>query len=374
MKGCLHEAFEAHAARRPDAIAVTAGDLHVSYGALEARANRVAAALQRVAPPGSTIGLHVPRSAELIVGMVGILKAGCAYVPLDPDYPAARLAFIRNHADLAAVVTTRALRESGAAGERPAIAIDEDEDEASVRRDEAASPPRAQAPRPRPRVDPQQPAYVIYTSGSSGVPKGVVIPHRNVMHLLAGTAEAFRFSSDDVWSLFHSSAFDFSVWEIWGALTHGARLVVVPHRISRAPDACAALLAREQVTVLSQTPSAFRQLSSVLIPRTLRWIVFGGEALEFGSLRSWFERHGDVQPTLVNMYGITETTVHVTHRIVRREDVMHGSGFGSRIGQGIPGWQVSVMDHTFNPCRSAPSGKSVSAARGSRKAICAIRR
>jgi amino acid adenylation domain-containing protein len=345
-EGCLHEAFEAQASERPAAIAVVDGDRHLSYGAVDSRANRVAAAVQLVAPPGRAIGLCVPRSAELIIGLIGILKAGCAYVPLDPDYPEARLSFIRGHADLAAVVTTRALRDRGAAGDRPAIVIDEDK--ASARRDDDAPQPP-----PRPRVDPGQPAYVIYTSGSSGLPKGVVVPHRNVWRLLAGTAEAFEFSGDDVWSLFHSSAFDFSVWEIWGALAHGARLVVIPHRVSRAPEACAALLAREQVTVLSQTPSAVRQFSSVAAPPALRWIVFGGETLEFACLASWFARHGDAQPTLVNMYGITETTVHVTHRVVRREDVTHGSRIGSRIGRGIPGWQVYLMDQHLQP---APIG------------------
>src|SRR6185295_9636152 len=196
-------------------------------------------------------------------------------------------------------------------------------------------------------------AYVIFTSGSTGQPKGVLITHRNVVRLFRATDHWFRFKPQDVWTLFHSYAFDFSVWEIWGALLYGGRLVVVPYQVSRSPEAFCELLSREQVTVLNQTPSAFRQLiqaeETVQLPRklALRLVIFGGEALELQSLKPWFERHGDQRPQLVNMYGITETTVHVTYRPLSKQDAVHAAS--SRIGIPIPDLEVYVLDRELNP-------------------------
>ena len=176
-----------------------------------------------------------------------------------------------------------------------------------------------------PAVDQHAPAYVIYTSGSTGRPKGVVVSQYNVTRLLSETARWFDFDEHDVWTMFHSFAFDFSVWEIWGCLLHGGRLVIVPFEVSRSPEDFYGLLRNEGVTVLNQTPSAFVLLNEVdarlQAKLGLRVVIFGGEALAPGSLRGWMERHGDDQPQLVNMYGITETTVHVTYRRIVVSDV-----------------------------------------------------
>ena len=199
-------------------------------------------------------------------------------------------------------------------------------------------------------------AYVIYTSGSTGVPKGVEVTHRNVARLLDSTQPRYKFGPSDVWTMFHSFAFDFSVWEIYGALLFGGRLVVVSHETARSPEAFRRLLAVERVSVLNQTPSAFRQLiradealgDDSGLPLCLRWVIFGGEALELQSLRPWFDRHGDQMPRLVNMYGITETTVHVTYREIGLADLDQGQAAGP-IGRAIPGWQIYLLDRVGQP-------------------------
>ena len=166
--------------------------------------------------------------------------------------------------------------------------------------------------------------------------------------LFDATEGWFEFGEDDVWTLFHSYAFDFSVWEMWGALLYGGRLVVVPYWVSRSPDDFRELLLREGVSVLNQTPSAFRQLlqadvnAGAPVQTNLRYVIFGGEALELQSLRPWFERHGEQQPKLVNMYGITETTVHVTYRPITLHDLEGGSG--SVVGTPIPNLRVVLLD------------------------------
>jgi amino acid adenylation domain-containing protein len=203
-------------------------------------------------------------------------------------------------------------------------------------------------------VQPHHPAYVIYTSGSTGTPKGVVVPHQNVVRLFGATQDRFGFGKTDVWTLFHSTAFDFSVWEIWGALLHGGRLVVVPYLVSRSPAAFLELLAREQVTVLNQTPSAFYQLAEEERARpelqavhALRFVIFGGEALDLQRLRLWYERHGPDRPTLVNMYGITETTVHVTQLALDQAALDQRAS--SPVGRGIPDLSIYVLDGSLRP-------------------------
>ncbi|HVH12672.1 MAG TPA: condensation domain-containing protein, partial [Longimicrobium sp.] len=249
----LHGAFAAQAARTPDAPAVTHGDRTLSYAELDARADALARRLvARGGAAGSLVGLCVERSLDTVVGILGILKAGAAYLPLDPAYPDDRLAYMLEDSRAQLVVTS-----ADAEGRLPDGA-------ARIRLDEEANPIDSADPTAAdfvlPEVSPDALAYVIYTSGSTGRPKGVQVTHANVARLFTATDAWFGFGPDDVWSLFHSYAFDFSVWELWGALLYGGRLVVVPFSVSRDPAAFLALLERERVTVLNQTPSAFRQL------------------------------------------------------------------------------------------------------------------
>ncbi|HEX2211858.1 MAG TPA: amino acid adenylation domain-containing protein, partial [Longimicrobium sp.] len=340
---CIHRRFEQQAARTPHAVAVVCGDESLAYGELNARANRLAHHLIRHGVgPEVRVGLCLERGVEMVVSILAILKAGGAYVPLDPAYPAERLAFMQEDSGVPVVLTQERLRGVLPPSESVrVVSVDGAADEIAA---ESAENPESGA-------TPESLAYVIYTSGSTGTPKGALIEHRNVARLFTATDAWFGFGERDVWTLFHSVAFDFSVWEIWGALLYGGRLVVVPLEVSRDPDAFHALVRREGVTVLNQTPSAFRQLIRADADHggelALRLVIFGGEALEPASLRDWVRRRGIHTPRLVNMYGITETTVHVTYRPLTEDDVLEGSG--SPIGVRIPDLRLYVLDATRRP-------------------------
>jgi amino acid adenylation domain-containing protein len=340
---CLHELFEEQAARGPDAVAVVFEGDRLTYRQLNERANQLAHRLRELGvKSGDLVGIFLERSLEMVVGVVGILKAGGAYVPLDPAYPQERLAFMMEDAHVEIVVTQNALRQRLPASEARFLCLDGDAEViAQHGRENLQS-----------AATPDHRAYVIYTSGSTGKPKGVVITHYNVVRLFQSTEQWFGFDRHDIWTLFHSYAFDFSVFEMWGALLYGGRLVVVPYLVSRSPGLLYELLNRERVTVLCQTPSAFLPLMAHDAETTrpkelmLRLVIFGGEALEFGTLAPWFERHGDQRPRLVNMYGITETTVHVTYRPVTSTDAAAG---GSRIGVPLPDLQIHILDEQLQP-------------------------
>ncbi|GFJ83608.1 hypothetical protein Phou_077880 [Phytohabitans houttuyneae] len=338
----LVELFAAQAARTPDRVAVTGEDGELTYAELDARADRLARRLVVAgAGPERYVALVLPRSVSQVVAVLGVLKSGAAYLPVDPAQPADRMARMLRDAAPVAVVADDSL----------------DLPELSVPRlpvtDESLVDAELVAP------DPDTPAYLIYTSGSTGQPKGVVVTHRNAVRLFEATRPWFGFGEDDVWTLFHSYAFDFSVWELWGALLHGGRLVVVPHAVSRSPRDVRRLLAQERVTVLNQTPSAFYQLIAADrdddSPLALRYVIFGGEALDLSRLADWYARHDDRAPVLVNMYGITETTVHVTYAPLDRAAA--AAATGSVIGAAIPDLRLYVLDADREPVPPGVAGE-----------------
>lgn len=347
---CIHELFERRAESDPERVAVVLGQQTLTYGQLNERANRLARLLRaKGIGPDQLVVIFMERSLEMIVAVLGVLKAGAAYVPLDPAYPRQRVSFVLTDTGANMVLTQNDLLDQLPDHDAQTICLDSDSpliDEQSVLNlSNVASSDNI--------------AYVIYTSGSTGSPKGVMVTHANVVRLLTSTEPWFGFCQKDVWTLFHSYSFDFSVWEMWGALAYGGRLVVVPYIISRSPEAFYDLVCQERVTVLNQTPSAFRQFVAAdsidARDLSLRFVIFGGEALDLQSLRPWFDKHPDDNPTLVNMYGITETTVHVTYRPISAEDLKDAPG--SMIGGPIPDLGMYVLQPGLQVCPTGLPGE-----------------
>ncbi|MEU3057428.1 non-ribosomal peptide synthetase [Streptomyces griseus] len=345
----LGELFDAAAHRDPAATAATQCALDgatrsLTYGELSDAKTELAAALRAAGVgPGQRVAVAVPRSLEQVVALVAVVTAGGAYVPLDLAYPDERLEYILADAAPQVVLVDREQRSRftrllDRAGVSARILVQGEDHPLDTT---------------VPEVRPGDPAYIIYTSGSTGRPKGVVVPHSAVSTLLANTRADMDFGPDDVWVQFHSFSFDFAVWELWGALAHGGELLVPEYGLTRSPVDFHRLVRERGVTVLNQTPSAFYQfieadLRSGEPAGALRRVIFGGEALDLGRLRGWTERHGTATPELVNMYGITETTVHVTHRVLNDEDFARDDDV-SPIGGPIPGLTTYLLDDRLRP-------------------------
>jgi amino acid adenylation domain-containing protein len=347
----MGQIFEQKAALTPDAVAVVSGAERMTYRELNERANQLARTLRaKGVKPDSLVAVCFERSLEMIVAFLAILKSGGAYLPIDSSYPKERLAMMLEDAKPGVLLTQQRLVANLPEHKSEIVCVDKDWPEIDLEKKENLSP----------AARPENLAYVIYTSGSTGKPKGVMVTHANVLRLLKATEPWFHFNEQDVWTLFHSYAFDFSVWEIWGSLLTGGRLVVVPYWVTRSPQDFYNLLAQESVTVLSQTPAAFYQViqveeSGFSKPLSLRCVVFGGEALNFTNLRPWFKQHGDKQPQLINMYGITETTVHVTYRPVAAADCEGETR--SLIGAPIPDLRLYLLDANQKPVPTGVVGE-----------------
>ncbi|WP_399894596.1 amino acid adenylation domain-containing protein [Streptomyces sp. BBFR51] len=349
----LGDLFDAAARRAPGATAVTQCGLDgttrsLTYAELARAKDEMASALHAAGVgPGRRVAVAVPRSVEQVVALVAVVGAGGAYVPLDLAYPDERLEYVLADAAPQVVLVDpeqrdRFTRLLARAGVPARVLVPGDE-----------HPPVTTATEPGHGAGWHDPAYVIYTSGSTGRPKGVVVPHSSVVTLLANTRRHMAFGPDDVWVQFHSFSFDFAVWELWGALAHGGELLVPEYALTRSPVDFHRLVRERGVSVLNQTPSAFYQFAEAdryagePLP-ALRRIIFGGEALDLGRLHGWVERHGTDSPELVNMYGITETTVHVTHRALTEADFAPG-GPVSPIGGPIPGLVTHLLDDRLRP-------------------------
>ncbi|WHU49508.1 amino acid adenylation domain-containing protein [Gordonia sp. L191] len=334
----LVEVFTSTVATHPNRVAISDGTTSLTYREIDSRSAQLASQL---VADGVTVGdlvaLVLPRGADQVIAVLAVLRAGAAYVPIDPAYPAERIETILDDA-------------------RPTLTVDAE----YLTRRASDGPP---AERSEITIGARHTAYVIFTSGSTGRPKGVRVTHGNACALLASTRGLFDVGADDVWMLFHSYAFDFSVWEMWGALSTGARLVIADRDTTRSPADLAALIAAEGVTVLNQTPSAFAALDATVSSAdetgeplydnvsdptslsSLRYLVFGGEALDPRRLTGFLRRHPSVRA--VNMYGITEITVHATHREIDAAAAAHATG--SDVGALLPGFTGRLLDRHLRP-------------------------
>jgi amino acid adenylation domain-containing protein len=314
--------FEAQAERTPNNTAVVFENACLTYTELNEQANRLAHYLRErySIKPDDLVGIKLERGLEMIVAILAILKSGAAYVPVDPQYPQERIDYMIADSNCKTIIDESELQNFYS----------------NETQYNSANPSHINKP--------SDLAYVIYTSGTTGKPKGSLIEHRNVVRLLVNDQQLFDFNASDVWTMFHSYCFDFSVWEMYGALLFGGKLVVVPSLTAKDPNAFRSLLQSEGVTVLNQTPSAFHQLIKEELEQDnatlqLRYVIFGGEALSPGKLSAW---HGKYPATaLINMYGITETTVHVTYKEITGKEISTNS---ASIGKPIPTLRCYVLD------------------------------
>jgi amino acid adenylation domain-containing protein len=332
-----------------DRTAIRCGAESLTYRELDAR---VAALAGTVAArcDGGTVGILLDRSVDMVVAALAVVRAGAAYVPVDPATPVARTALILTDAAPALVITTAALADR-VGDAAPVVLVEE--------------PGGTPLPAEACQAGWDTPAYVIFTSGTTGRPKGVQVSHGNLVRLFTATEDQYGFGPDDVWTLFHSFAFDFSVWEMWGPLLYGGCVVVVPREVATDPAAFRNLLLDNGVTVLNQTPTAFTQLIAEDARHAgrlpLRHVIFGGEALRFADLRRWAGKYGDTAPRLVNMYGITETTVHASYRPVVRADLDRTD---SPIGVPLSDLDFVLVDGDLNPVPDGETGEIVVAGPG----------
>lgn len=335
LPGRIDERIAQRAHKHPDHVAITCEGANLTYRSLHDLSGRIATALADMGVhEGHFVAVIMDRCLDLVPVLLAVMRCGGIYVPLDPTYPVDRIAYtLADARPLVIVGNCPAGIESDSRWITP---------ESLLRLANSATA--------RPLLNARGAdgsAYVIYTSGSTGRPKGVLVPHRNVCALIDATQSDFELEGSDVWTLFHSTAFDFSVWEIWASLSTGARLVVVPYWCARAPSSFRDLLIAEGVTVLNQTPSAFSQLieaecsEGVQSLLSLRLVIFGGEALDCRMLTRWFDKYPESECRVVNMFGITETTVHVT-----AEDISRGHSLtrSRAVGKPISGWHVHILD------------------------------
>lgn len=322
--------FAVQVERAPETVALVCRDRSWTYRELDQITNRIAHLLAgNGAGPGEVVGLLVPRSGEAIIGLLAILKTGAAYLPIDPAHPDERIKFMVSDAGPVAVLTTADLSSRFDGLDVGVIEIDDPLIDGQ---------PSSALTAP----EPDDLAYMTYTSGTTGVPKAVAVTHHNVTQLVDAVRTDLPARPGEVWSQWHSLVFDVSVWEIWGALLHGGRLVVVPESVASSPDDLHELLISEKVSVLCQTPSAAGMLSPERLESTT--LIVAGEACPTELVDRWAASGR----TMINAYGPTEATIYAA----MSGPLTPGSGVAP-IGSPVPGAALFVLDKWLRP---APEG------------------
>ncbi|MCP1186774.1 non-ribosomal peptide synthetase [Paenibacillus sp. 1781tsa1] len=337
--------FEEQVKRAPGRIAATDGEITWTYAELNRQANLVAHRLLECKGPEETVvALLLERNVGMLAGILGAVKAGCTYLPMDPDAPSERIGYMLQDSQAQMLLTTsKCLEESTFRYEGTIIVLDKGLADFSA--SDISHTHTSRNENPIVSIVPSDALYIIYTSGTTGQPKGTLIEHRNVVRLMVNDQMPFDFMEDDVWSQFHAYNFDFSVWEMYGALLYGGKVVIVSKEIARDAPAFLKLLRQEKVTVLNQVPSSFYELMHAELAEQwdeqlhVRMIIFGGEALHFGKLGKWKEQYPEME--LINMYGITETTVHVTHKRIGSGELALGL---NNIGRAIPTLRLYILN------------------------------
>lgn len=355
----IHKIFEEQALNYPDQIAITHGELKLTYKELNQKSNQLANHLimtyEDIAPD-SLIIIFLNRGIFTIISILAILKCGAAYVPIDSKYPEKRIKYILEDTKAKIIITHEVYKEkifflcNSTTISNPYILLIDNIDLQLQLNNQSVNAPDI-------IVTANNLAYVIYTSGTSGKPKGVLQQHDSVINLFKAANIYFKFDNNDVWSLFHSYVFDFAVWEIWGALLHGGKLVILSDEQIRNLNLFYDICLKEEITIINQTPSVFYQFAEIALNQpnskkliNLRYVIFGGEALNFAQLEKWVKYYGVIQPQLINMYGITETTVHNTYKLITQDDITRSL---SVIGKPLPNKQIYILDRNL---KLAPIG------------------
>ncbi|WP_420130689.1 amino acid adenylation domain-containing protein [Longimicrobium sp.] len=333
---CIHELFNAQVRERPDALALVWGDVQLTYRELDARANQLANHLVRLGVgPDARVGVLLERSAELIVSILAVLKAGGCYVPLDPGYPAERLRLMLADSSVRVLLSRGELAGVVETGALDVVLLDQ------AAGSLASEPVEA----PRSRATAENLAYIVYTSGSTGKPKGVMVAHRHVVQLVMET-DYVRFRPGDRVAQASNASFDALTFEAWGALMNGATLVGIPRDVLLSPPALREMLREERITTLYQTTALLNQLSreqpDVFAP--LRDVLFGGQAVDADSVRRLLKAGGPQR--LLHMYGPTETTAWCSWEQVEQvaEDALTVS-----VGRATGNQRIYLLDTALNP-------------------------
>lgn len=342
----IHKRIEEVADKYPKLTALTFEDEKMTYKELNGKANALARKLrEKGVRADDIVGIYIDKSMEMIIGILAILKAGGAYLPIKTDYPRERIEYMLEDSKAKILLTSDVLKDK----------INFKGETILLNNEDLYSGDQSNLPIVNTE---ENKAYVIYTSGSTGKPKGVIIEHRNVMSLFDSADVLYDFSNKDVWTMFHSYCFDFSVWEMYGALLYGGRLVLISDESSKDLLKFKNILINEKVTVLNQTPSAFYNVSELLLEDkselSLRYVIFGGEALKPIKLKAFNDYYKKVK--LINMYGITETTVHTTFKEITSYEIDNNIG---SIGKCIPTLNAYVFDNNLKIVPKGVEGELV---------------